>query len=314
MQTDAATSSRDDLWPALPYEEWKDTLATLHMWLQIVGKIRLVSMPWLNHSWHVALQPTARGLTTSRMPYGERTFQIDFDFIAHELVIATGEGERRTLALRPRTVADFYHELFSTLDALGLQVRINTTPNEVAEAIPFEQDNLHASYDRKYADRFRRALLQADRVFHAFRARFIGKTSPVHFFWGAADLAVTRFSGNLAPPHPAGVPHCPDWVMREAYSHQLSSCGFWPGGEMMPEPVFYAYAYPEPDGFSAATVRPREAYYHGTLREFILPYEAVRQAEAPDAMLLDFLQDCYEAAATLGGWDRSALEWMQPPK
>ena len=297
-----------ETWPSLPYHAWKDTYATLHMWLQIVGKIRLASMPWTNHSWHASLYVSACGLTTSRMSCGERAFQIDFDFIAHRLLIRTSDGMSATLSLHPRTVADFYDELFSKMQSLGLDVRINATPNEVVEAIPFEQDEIHRSYDAHCANRFWRVLLQADRVFNLFRARFIGKSSPVHFFWGAADLAVTRFSGRPAPEHPAGVPNCPDWVMREAYSHELSSCGFWAGGEPLPEPAFYAYAYPEPAGFGAVRVSPGAAFYHSTLREFILPYEAVRLAPSPDAMLLEFLQSTYQAAADLGAWDRSALE------
>ena len=309
MQPDSSNrSAHAGSWPSLPYVAWKDTYATLHLWTQVVGKIRLVSMPWTNHSWHAALYVTAYGLTTSPMPYRERTFQIDFDFIEHRLLIRTGEGAMRTVALRPRSVADFHEELFAKLGTLGLDVKINNTPNEIVDVIPFEQDQIHASYDAEYANRFWRALLHVHRVFNVFRARFIGKSSPVHFFWGAADLAVTRFSGRPAPEHPAGVPHCPDWVMREAYSHELSSCGFWPGGEPLPEPVFYAYAYPEPAGFGTSTVHPARAHYHETLHEFILPYDDVRQAASPDAMLLEFLQSAYEAAADQGHWDRAALE------
>lgn len=301
-----------EVWPSLQYSAWKDTYATLHMWMQIVGKIRLASMPWINHSWHVPLYVTARGLTTSQMFHGQRIFQIDFDFIDHQLLIQTSEGATDALALRPRTVADFYDELFSKMAALGLNVKIHAVPNEIVDPIPFDQDDVHASYDAQYANRFWRALLQADRVFHIFRARFIGKASPVHFFWGSFDLAVTRFSGRTAPRHPAGVPHCPDWVVCEAYSHEVSSCGFWPGGELLPEPVFYSYAYPEPAGFGSARLRPGRAYYHDTLREFILPYEEVRRAQSPDAMLLEFLQSSYEAAADLGRWERAALEQNLP--
>jgi len=306
-------ATRENLWPSLPYHAWKDTWATLHMWLQIVGKIRLLCTPWTNHSWHVALYVTARGLTTSRMSYGERAFQIDFDFIDHRLLIQTSDGAIGMVALRPRTVADFYAELLATMRGLGIELRIHTMPNEVIEGIPFDQDEVHASYDAESANQFWRALVQVDRVFHIFRARYIGKCSPVHFFWGAGDLAVTRFSGRDAPEHPAGVPNCPDWVMREAYSRELSSCGFWPGDETLPEPQFYAYAYPEPDGFRAASAGPAKAYYHDGLREFLLPYEAVRLAESPDAVLLEFLQSTYEAAADLGRWDRAALEWTLPP-
>jgi hypothetical protein len=299
-------------WPSLPYDAWKDTYATLHMWTQIVGKIRLAQTPWINHSWHVTHYVTARGLTTSPIPYGERTFQIDFDFIDHQLSTRTSDGMVKTMALQPRPVADFYRALFAQLAELGLDIRIHAKPNEVADAIPFEQDHVHASYDAEYVNRFWRALTQADRVFKKFRAGFIGKCSPVHFFWGSFDLAVTRFSGRTAPQHPGGVPNCPDWVTREAYSHELSSCGFWPGGEPLPYPVFYAYAYPEPAGFGATPVRPAGAVYDTTFREFFLPYEDVRQAQSPDAMLLEFLQSTYEAAADLGAWDRFALERNWP--
>ena len=302
------SSLRSDYWPSLALDAWKDTYATLHMWTQIVGKIRLVQTPWINHSWHAALYVTARGLTTSPIPYGMRTFQIDFDFIDHQLLINTSDGAVKAIALRPRSVADFYQELFSAMRQLGFAVTISTTPNEVVDATPFDQDHVHASYDAEYANRFWRALVQAARVFQQFRARFIGKCSPVHFFWGSFDLAVTRFSGRPAPEHPGGVPNCPDWVTREAYSHELSSCGFWPGGGALPYPLFYAYAYPEPKGFSAAPVHPDSAFYDATLREFILPYDEVRQAPSPDAMLLEFLQSSYEAAADLGKWDSLALE------
>ena len=266
-----------DAWPSLSYTAWKDTYATLLLWTQIVGKIRLVQTPWVNHSWHVVYYVTARGLSTSPIRHGERVFQIDFDFIDHQLVIQTGEGERRTLRLEPRTVADFYHSLMALLAELDLRVAINTTPNEQVEAIPFEKDQQHRSYDADAVRRFFAVLLQADRLLKQFRAGFIGKCSPVHFFWGGFDLAVTRFSGRPAPEHPGGVPHLPDRVAREAYSHEVSSCGFWPGNEALPEAAFYAYAYPEPDGFRNADVR-RPAYYHSALREFILPYDKVREA------------------------------------
>jgi hypothetical protein len=302
----ALSVSRD--WPELPFESWKDTYATLHMWTQIVGKIRLAQAPWVNHSWQVTLYPTARGLTTSPMPYGARTFQIDFDFVDHRLLIRTGEGMVKTMALQSRPVADFYQELFSHLRQLGLDVTIHQTPNEVIDAIPFDQDHVHATYDGEQVERFQHALLQAARVFHAFRGRFIGKCSPVHFFWGSFDLAVTRFSGRPAPLHPGGAPNCPDWVMQEAYSHELSSCGFWPGSQQAPYPLFYAYAYPMPAGFDAMPVRPEKAFFDAGLGEFILPYDAVRQAPSPDAALLEFLQGSYEAAASLGNWDRASLE------
>jgi hypothetical protein len=301
-------TQRSEAWPSLPLDEWKDTYATLHMWTQIVGKIRFALTPWVNHSWHVTLYVTSRGLTTSPIPYGERTFQIDFDFIDHRLVIETSGGDVLFIELRPRTVADFYAEVTSALRGLGLDVHIHTLPNEVQDPIPFEKDVQHKSYDTEYANRFWRILVQTDRVFKEFRARFIGKCSPVHFFWGSFDMAVTRFSGRAAPTHPGGVPHLPDVVAREAYSHEVSSCGFWPGGGPAPYPVYYSYAYPAPDGFRDAPVNPKDAFYSADLGEFLLPYDEVRKAEKPDAVLLDFLQSTYEAAADLAKWDRPALE------
>jgi hypothetical protein len=301
-------SHRLEQWPSLPYDAWKDTYATLHMWTQIVGKLRLAQTPWVNHSWHVVFYVTARGLTTSPIPYRERLFQVDFDFIDHRLLIQTSDGAARAVPLRPMPVAGFYAELFSRLDELGLRIPIHAAPNEIADAIPFERDYLHASYDAEHAHRFWRALLQADRVLKEFRAGFGGKCSPVHFFWGGFDLAVTRFSGRAAPAHPGGVPNLPDWVARDAYSHEVSSCGFWPGGAALPYPAFYAYAYPEPSGFNAASVHPSAAFYEAALGEYLLPYEEVRRSASPDAMLLEFFQSSYDAAAGLGGWDRSALE------
>ncbi len=295
-------------WPSLPFEAWKDTRATLHMWMQIVGKVRLVQTPWVNHSWHVVLYVTARGLTTSPIRYGARVFQIDFDFIDHVLLIQSSDGLSRAMALQPRSVADFHREFFARLAELDIDVRINTTPSEIVDAVRFDIDEEHRSYDAEYAHRFWRALVQADRVFREFRARFKGKCSPVHFFWGGFDLAVTRFSGRPAPEHPGGVPHLPNWVAREAYSHEASSCGFWPGDASMPHAAFYAYAYPEPPGFKTARIGPAAAYYHAELREFILPYDAVREAESPDATLLEFMQSTYDATAMLGKWDRAALE------
>ena len=302
------TATTGPSWPSLPYEEWKDTRATLHLWTQIVGKIRLAQAPWTNHSWHVALYVTSRGLTTSPMAYGSRTFEIAFDFLDHELRIQTGEGAVESLRLEPRTVADFYHEVIGRLRALGLDITVRTLPCEIPDVIPFERDQEHATYDAAHATRFWQALVQADRVLKEFRSRFVGKASPVHFFWGGFDLAVTRFSGRRAPPHPGGVPNMADWVARDAYSHEVSSCGFWPGGPDIPQPVFYAYAYPEPEGFQAAPVRPPAARYNTDLGEFLLPYDEVRQASSPDAMLLEFLQSSYEAAADCGAWDRVALE------
>jgi hypothetical protein len=271
-------------------------------------------LPWINHSWHVTLYPTARGLTTSLIPGNGTSFQIDFDFIDHRLLVETSEGALRTMELRPFPVAEFYGELFSHLSDLGIEVKIHGEPNEVADPIPFAEDREHASYDREYAGRWWRVLLQTSRVFRDFRAGFIGKCSPVHFFWGAFDLAVTRFSGRRAPEHPGGFPHMPDWVTREAYSHEVSSCGFWPGGGPVPEPVFYSYAYPEPAGFSSAGVKPEAAAYSPDLHEFLLPYEEVRKAPSPEKMLLEFLESTYGAAAELGGWDRSELERAGDPR
>lgn len=297
-----------DPWPSLPLNEWKDTAATLHMWTQIIGKIRLSQTPWINHSWHVTLYVTSRGLTTSPIPYGLKTFQIDFDFIDHKLVIETSDGNVRLLDLRPRTVADFYSQVMSSLKSLGIDVAIHTTPNEIPDPIPFEEDHKNASYDADYANRFWRVLVQTDRIFKEFRARFIGKCSPVHFFWGSFDLAVTRFSGRTAPPHPGGVPHMPDVVAREAYSHEVSSCGFWPGGGAIDYPAYYAYAYPTPEGFKDYKIKPKGAFYSNDLGEFLLPYDEVRTSDDPDAALLGFLQSTYEAAADLAKWDRAALE------
>jgi hypothetical protein len=256
----------------------------------------------------VTLYVTARGLTTSPIPYDARIFQIDFDFISHELTIESSDGGVGTVQLQPQSVAMFYKRLTGELERLGLNVQINKKPNEIADAIRFDQDESHAAYDPDYANRFWRILVQADRIFKQFRARFIGKCSPVHFFWGAPDLAVTRFSGRRAPEHPGGVPNLPDRVAREAYSHEVSSCGFWPGGGPIPYPAFYSYAYPEPDGFAKATVKPSQAFYSTDLHEFILPYDAVGQSGSPDQTLLDFLQTTYEAAANLAGWDRNSLE------
>jgi hypothetical protein len=290
-------------WPSLPLEAWRDTYPTLHMWLQAVGKVRLAQSPWVNHSWHATLYVSARGLSTSPIPHGRRTFDIEFDFIAHRLEIRSSDGGRRTMPLAPQSVATFYAGLMDALGSLDLPVRIRTTPCEVMDAIPFDRDETHRSYDAEYANRFWRVLVQADRVLKVFRSRFIGKCSPVHFFWGAPDLAVTRFSGRPAPRHPGGIPNLPDWVTREAYSHEVSSCGFWPGGGAVAYPAFYAYAYPAPPGFSEAPVHPGEAFFSKELGEFILPYDAVAQAASPDDTLLDFLQTTYEAAATLAAWE-----------
>lgn len=302
-----------DAWPPLSLADWCDTCATLHRWVQIVGKVRLQSSPWLNHSWHATLYVTARGLTTSPMYLGPRAFQIDFDFVTHRLQVAAADGARAEIALEPQSVATFYRRLQETLAGMGLSVDIVTTPNELEDAIPFPDDDVHRAYDAEAVTRYWRALVQAQRVMTEFRAEYLGKASPVHLFWGALDLAVTRFSGRRAPTHPGGVPNLPDRVTREAYSHEVASCGFWPGGGAVDEPAFYAYAYPEPPGFAQARVRPDAAFYSAELREFILPYAAVRAAADPDAALLAFLRSTYEAAATLAGWDRAALERTEPP-
>jgi hypothetical protein len=303
--------TRAEPWPSLPLAEWSDTCTTLHLWTQIVGKIRLAQTPWTNHSWHVTLYVTPTGLSTGSISYGTRAFQIDFDFIAHELKIQSDEGAATSFPLRPQSVAVFYRRLREEMKKLELEVKIYPKPNEVQDAVPFDRDEVHASYDAEYANRFWRVLLQSDRVFKKFRARFVGKCSPVHFFWGAPDLAVTRFSGRLAPPHPGGVPNLPDRVAREAYSHEVSSCGFWPGGGVIAYPAYYSYAYPEPKGFPEASIKPVSAFYSTDLREFILPYDDIRKAKSPDDTLLDFLQTTYEAAATLANWDRASLEGLR---
>lgn len=290
-------------WPALPYEAWNATRATLHLWLQVVGKIPLAQLPWICHSWHVALVVTATGLATRLMPHGTKAFQIEFDFIEHRLEVRISDGRHASLPLEPQSVASFYRRFMETLQALDVPVAIRTMPNELPDPVPFDRDETHCSYDAEYAHRYWRVLVQAERVFQQFRARFIGKCSPVHFFWGSADLAVTRFSGRRAPEHPGGVPHLPDWVVREAYSHEVSSAGFWAGSEQHPHPAFYSYAYPEPARFAQAPVRPAGASYSEALREFILPYDAVRTSPSPDATLLEFLQSTYEAAAGPQGWD-----------
>lgn len=296
------------IWPELRYPEWKDTAATLQLWTQIIGKIRLAQTPWLNHSWHATFYLTARGLTTSPIPCRQRLFQIDFDFIEHALLIQLDDGSRRLLPLKAQSVAAFHAAVFAALDELGIQVTIHGRPSEVADPIPFREDTVHAAYDPEYAQRFWRVLLQTDRIFKHFRTGFLGKNSPVHFFWGSFDLAVTRFSGRLAPPHPGGVPALPDAVTREAYSHEVSSAGFWPGGGPVDYAAFYSYAYPTPEGFGARPVRPADAFFHAGAGEFILPYDAVRGAGDPDRTLFEFLQSTYDAAAETGGWDREALE------
>jgi hypothetical protein len=308
MTGTTTTTDRPAPWPSLPLAEWKDTLDTLHRWAQMVGKTRLALAPPVNHSWHVTLYPTSRGLTTSPMPYGDRTVEVEFDFIDHNLVVRTSDGSTRTLALVPRTVADFYREYRSLLESLGLKVKLWPVPSEMEDDLRFTEDQQHRSYDPDHAARCWEILSQSAQVLGIFRGRFIGKCSPVHFFWGAFDLACTRFSGRPAPPHPGGIPHLPDRIAREAYSHECISAGWWPGGGPMPDAAFYSYSYPEPPGYADARVRPEAAYYHKDLREFVLPYEAVRSARRPDDMLLQFFQTTYEAGADLAGWDRRALE------
>ena len=315
MTGDRVRSGPAEVWPLLPLEQWEETCNTLQLWTQIVGKTRLALAPMQNHWWQVVLYVTARGLGTSPIPHAERTFEVDFDFVDHRLLVRTSDGKRETLPLVPQTVADFYGRYLDLLRSLGIGLKIRPIPNEVPNPLPFDKDDVHRSYDPDAARRFWRALVQADRVLKEFRGRFLGKCSPVHFWWGSFDLACTRFSGRAAPLHPGGLPNLPDWVTREAYSHECISAGFWPGngGGPVREPAFYAYAYPEPPGCPQAAIRPAEASYHPVLREWILPYAAVHRAHSPDALLLDFLVSTYETAARLGGWDQAALERSKPP-
>jgi hypothetical protein len=296
------------LWPELPTAAWRETYDTLHLWTQIVGKIRFARSPWLNHSWHVALYVTARGLTTSPIPEGTRAFQIDFDFIDHVLRISDSDGAQRQFALAGLSVASFYAAVMAALAELGIHVAIDEMPNELPEPIRFPLDRTHATYDPDSVRRLFRILVNADRAFKQFRTGFLGKASPVHFFWGSFDLAVTRFSGRRAPRHPGGVPNLPDAVACEAYSHEECSAGFWPGSGAIDYPAFYSYAYPEPKGYRAIKPRPDAAFFSEALGEFILPYDAVRTADDPDKMLLEFLQSTYEAAADCAKWDRETLE------
>ena len=291
------------LWPALPLEKWSDTYHTLHMWTQIVGKVRLALSPHINHWWEVPLYVSARGLNTSPIPYGNSIFEVEFDFLDHHLTIKTNKGELKRIGLYPRSVADFYQEFMRTLSSLGFEVKIWHVPVEIPDPIPFDQDQQHASYDPMYANAFWRVLIQVDEVLKEFRGKFIGKSSPVHFFWGSFDMAVTRFSGRRAPERPGA-----DSITREAYSHEVISAGFWPGGGDVNGAAFYAYAAPEPEGFSKSLVKPSEAFYHSGLKEFLLMYDDVRTADFPRARLMDFLQSTYEAGANLSKWDRPSLE------
>jgi hypothetical protein len=295
-------------WPELPTAAWRDTYDTLHLWSQIVGKIRAARSPWLNHSWHVTLYVTARGLTTSSIPDGLRNFQIDFDFINHVLLVSSSDGAQRRFALAGHSVASFFSTLMAALAELGIDVGIDEMPNELPDPIKFSLDRKHASYDPDAVRRLFQILVNADRVFKQFRTGFLGKASPVHLFWGSFDLAVTRFSGRRAPRHPGGVPNLSDAVTCEAYSHEESSAGFWPGSGAIDYPAFYSYTYPEPAGFRAVKARPDAAFFSEALGEFILPYDAVRSAAEPDKALLEFLQSTYEAAANAAKWDRDALE------
>ena len=306
--TSTQSSAGDETtgWPALRVDDWADTRDTLHMWTQIIGKVRMAAAPMINHWWQVPLYVSARGLTTSAIPHGRRVFDIEFDFYDHQLLIREGAGAQRVVTLEAKPVSRFYAETITALDELGFDVPVMASPVEVERAIPFEDDHEHVSYDRDAVRRFWGQLVQAHRVMTDFRSRFIGKVSPVHFFWGGLDLAVTRFCGRSAPAHPGGAPTVGDWVMVEGYSHELSSCGFWPGGA--DEGAFYAYSYPEPDGFNEHPVGPDAAFYKTEAGQFLLPYEAVRTAADPDAALLEFLQTTYEAAADNAGWDRDALE------
>jgi hypothetical protein len=300
--------TKHETWPDLPYSDWQQTCETLHLWTQIVGKIRLALTPWLNHSWHVPLYVNSRGLTTSAIYDGSRPFEIVLDFNQHVFEIATGDGWRSRFALEPRTVADYFDIVMAELGKAGIHPVINDFPSEIPGAIRFSRDRVHSAYDPEFAHRFWKVLLQADRIFKEFRTGFIGKCSPVHFFWGSFDLAVTRFSGRRAPPHRGGVPGLADAVVREAYSREVSSAGFWPGGAGIDYAAFYSYAYPEPEGFRSCAVEPGAAFFSEELGEFILPYDEVRNASDPDAALLAFLNSSYEAAAEKGNWDRLALE------
>jgi hypothetical protein len=305
----SAASNPRSAGPELSFAAWQPTCETLHMWLQIAGKIRLTYCRWVNHQWHGTLYVTARGLTTLPIPYGPRTLQLDFDFFDHVLRISTSGGDQAEVALRPRSVANFHGAVLGELAALGFPVEIHGSPNEVPDPIPFAENETQAAYDPEYATRFFRVLSSTARVLGAFRSRFVGKSSPVHLFWGAMDLALTRFSGREAPEHPGGIPNLPDWVTREAYSHEVFSVGFWPGSEAVPNPIFYAYAYPSPAGFPESSVDPAAARWDTDLSEFVLPYEAIRTSGAPEDDLMAFLETTWEAAAELGKWDRSALEW-----
>lgn len=299
---------KDQNWPILNFAEMQDTIETLHQWIQIVGKIRLKTMPWQNHSWHTTLYVTPNGYSTNAIPYNDKIFQIDFDFRKHQLLIQSSHTETLTMDLQPITVSNFYTELFEKLSGIGIDVQIHASPNEMDPAIPFIENTINKSYDPKVANTLWRAMLKVNAVFNQFRSNFVGKASPVHLFWGAFDLAVTRFSGNPAPLHPGGMPNMPLDVMQEAYSQEVSSAGFWPGSKDSPMPVFYAYAYPSDDRFGEQKVLPPEAFYSAEMGEFFLKYEDVQKAENPEETLYDFLKTTYEAAVHISNWDRKNLE------
>lgn len=307
-----STGATPRIWPVLPTDAWAGTLESLHLWTQVVGKIRLEYSPWLNHSWSVPLYVSTRGLRTSVIPYGVETVELEFDFLDGHLDIHASTGQHRSVELRPQSVAGFYSEVLDAMRGIGMPVAINSMPSEIPDAVRFNEDTDERAYDPGHALALWRALVQADRVLTRFRAGFKGKASPVHFFWGSFDLATTRFSGRIAPPHPGGIPNFPDDVAREAYSHEVTSVGFWPGNRHAPEPIFYSYAYPTPDGFPAAAIEPTEARWLDDLGEFALPYSAVVAADSPDATLLSFFDSTHAAAAELAHWDRAALESVHP--
>lgn len=311
-RTSARRTEAAARWPALPWSSWVDTLETFHLWTQVVGKIRLVSSPWINHSWSVPLYLSPRGLRTSLVPYGQEGFELTFDLVDHELELTTTTGERRSLPLEPMSVSTFHDRVLAMMEDVGMAVRIHPVPSELADAIPFPEDTVHRSYDREQVHTLWRGLLQAGRVMTRFRAGFLGKASPVHLFWGSFDLATTRFSGRTAPPHSGGMPNFPDDVAREAYSHEVTSVGLWFGNREAPMPVFYAYAYPTPEGFADAAVQPTEASWLDELGEFVLPYDVVAAASDPDDVLMSFFESTHAAAAELAGWDRAELECAHP--
>lgn len=295
-------------WPALPYETWQTTCNTFHRWLQIAGKVKTAKSPWTNHAWGTSLYVSSRGLTTLLIPGGGRSFSIEFDLIRHELIIQSTDGSEEILPLRAESVADFYNRFNQALGRLEIRGPYSAVPDETLDRIPFQEDTIHHSYDREAVHRFWQILVLSNEVFQEFRSEFLGKTSPIHLFWGSLDLAVTRFSGRRAPEHPGGVTNLSDEIVKEAYSHEVSSSGFWPGNDLIPMPLFYSYAYPQPEGFEKANISPAAAYYHGGLREFVLPYETVQTSSNPSKTLMEFLRSTYEAAADRGGWDRDLLE------